>query len=123
MTKGTQRHDGATTAKHQLAVGTQRQDGQQGHDRQWEALIAGQLPQLWATLASDGAPAERAAQACEIAWLRLAQHDWPAIEPAECGTWLLMTARIELSRTAARRHVDGATVIITQPAQNGQASW
>jgi hypothetical protein len=109
MTEGTQRHDETITGKRPLAVVRQRHDGQLGYDRQWEALISGQLPPLWAALASEGTSEERAAEACEIACLRLVQQDWSVLDPAECSTWLLMTARIELSRTAARRHVGGGS--------------
>src|SRR2546423_10600890 len=99
--------------EHRITVHRQRRGGQEGQGPEWAALIARELPLLWTALGGDGASAERAAEACEVAWLRLAQTDWNEREPAECSNWLLITARIELSRAVARRQLSrGATMII-----------
>src|SRR4051812_20528205 len=70
---------------------------ERGHE-----LVDQHVHSLWMALAQEGAPSELAAEACQLAWWRLSQNIPSTVAPDEVGLWLLMTARIELTRAKAR---------------------
>jgi hypothetical protein len=68
---------------------------------EWTHLVDRYLPTMWDALCSYDAPFEMRHEACLVAWLRLTQH--AHLDPGnEIGSWLVLTARVELERSLAR---------------------
>jgi hypothetical protein len=93
----------ASRARAGEATGSQRGEL---NEQAWQGLVEIHLPPLWSALTANGTPTRMAAEACEVAWLRLASSLSGTPDEAHTAEWLLVTARGELTRAMAREAVE-----------------
>jgi DNA-directed RNA polymerase specialized sigma24 family protein len=72
---------------------------------QWDALVERYCQQVWDTARSFGLDSGAAAEVCQLAWLRLADHLAEAGTDDEMGSWLCVIATDESRKVAQGRHV------------------
>ncbi|MFN2608523.1 MAG: RNA polymerase sigma factor [Acidimicrobiales bacterium] len=69
----------------------------------WDELVRRYGRLVWAVTRANGLGPADAADVCQVAWLRLADHLGTLRDPEKVGSWLATTTRFECFRTIRRR--------------------
>jgi DNA-directed RNA polymerase specialized sigma24 family protein len=95
-----------------------------GDQRGWDALVERYSQQVWDAARRHGLGAAEAAEVCQVAWLRLADH-LTAVAPRDVGAWLCAVADAEARRVAgAGQREMTAGLGDSRPAPSARrASW
>ena len=81
-----------------------------GESEAWDALVNQYSGLVWAAVRGLGLGRADAADVCQTAWLRLAEHLGRLRAPEAVGGWLITTARNEAQRVLRRHQVQTHTV-------------